>query len=73
MMAITIYILGCIICYITIKYLRDQVFTNNWIWVIFGLIYSVGSWFSLFLLMFIVGLIYVLTLLILNHPNGYKI
>jgi hypothetical protein len=53
-----IYWIGVIVCYVLIRYLRNENFNNNWGWVIIGTICSLGSWAMLLLILFVVGIVY---------------
>jgi hypothetical protein len=64
-----IYLVGVIVCYLLIRYLRNENFNNNWGWVIIGLICSLGSWPMILLILFFVGIIYLASYINSDPPS----
>jgi uncharacterized membrane protein len=66
---VLIYLLGVISCYILIRYVRKEYFNNSWSWVIVGALCSMGSWFMFSFILFIVAIVYLISLLDSEPPK----
>ena len=52
-MIILIYLIGFIVCYYSIRYVMRKTYEWNWIIIIFSMFFSLLSWISLIIYLFI--------------------
>lgn len=55
-----IYIVGFLVSYLILKYLRDQTFNSTWTTVILTFLVSLLSWLSVAIVLGVVGILFIL-------------
>lgn len=56
--SVIIYLIGVILCFLLVKYIRNQVYPNTCYWILICSFISLGSWISILIIIILIIILY---------------